>query len=101
MNIQINVQSECRLSVSEKPAFWRPEREMSKSLFIQFLHHPDYRIQCHRHDTQQHDRHEQPVHFEEVKGQKDKMTIVFFMVDSANKFNFRDSEIALRKIWRL
>ena len=85
MNIQINVQSECRLSVSEKPAFWRPEREMSKSLFIQFLHHPDHRVQCHRHDTQQHDRHEQPVHLEEVKGQKDKMTIVLRRKKNAEK----------------
>lgn len=73
----------------------------SKPVLIQFLHYPDHCIQCHRHDTQQHDRHEQPVHLKEVKGQKDKMTIVFFMADSANKFNFRDSEIALRKIWRL
>lgn len=49
----------------------------SKPVLIQFLHYPDHCIQCHRHDTQQHDRHEQPVHLEEVKGQKDKMTIVF------------------------
>ena len=73
----------------------------SEFLLVYVLHHPDHCIQSHRHDAQQHDRHEQPVHLEEVKGQKDKMTIVFFMVDSANKFNFRDSEIVLRKIWRL
>ena len=73
----------------------------SEFLLVYVLHHPDHCIQRHRHNTKQHDRHDQPIHFEEVKGQKDKMTIVFFMVDSANKFNFRDSEIVLRKIWRL
>ena len=38
----------------------------SKPVLIQFLHYPDHCIQCHRHDTQQHDRHEQPVHLERL-----------------------------------
>ena len=62
----------------------------SKPVLIQFLHYPDHCIQCHRHDTQQHDRHEQPVHLEEMKGQKDKMTIVIFHRNLVYKFSFKD-----------
>ena len=71
------------------------------SMSVKFFNKRDPGIQQHCHNTQKQDRHDQPIHLKEVKGQKDKMTIVLFMVDSANKFNFRDSEIVLRKIWRL
>ena len=50
--------------------------QISKSLLIYFLHHPDNRIQPHRHDAQQHDGHDQPIHLKEVKGQKDTFAIV-------------------------
>ena len=51
---------------------------MSKDLIVILLtdNYLKNRIQRHRHNAQQHDRHDQPIHLKEVKGQKDKMTIV-------------------------
>ena len=51
---------------------------MSKDLIVILLtdNYLKNRIQRHRHNAQQHDRHDQPIHFKEVKGQKDKMTII-------------------------
>ena len=39
---------------------------ISKSFLIYVLHHPDHRIQRHRHNAQQHDRHDQPIHLEHL-----------------------------------
>ena len=38
----------------------------SEPLPAEFLHHPDHRIQRHRHEAEQHDRHKQPVHLENL-----------------------------------
>ena len=53
------------------------EAQPSHPFLIQFLYNSNHRIQHHRHNAQQHNGHKEPIHFKEVKGQKDKMTIVF------------------------
>lgn len=46
----------------------------SKPVLIQFLHHPDHRIQRHRHNTEQHDRHDQPIHLKYLAGVNDQIS---------------------------
>ena len=61
--------SEMERKARNRAAWPKPddmEAQPSYSFLIYFLHHPDYRIQYYRHDTQQHDRHEQPVHLEDL-----------------------------------
>ncbi len=71
--------SEMERKSRNRAAWLKPddmEAQPSYSFLIYFLHHPDYRIQYYRHNAQQHNGHKEPIHLKEVKGQKDKMTII-------------------------
>lgn len=55
------------------------------SMSVKFFNKRDPGIQQHCHNTQKQDRHDQPIHLKEVKGQKDKMTIVLRRKKNAEK----------------
>ena len=46
------------------------------SMSVKFFNKRDPGIQQHCHNTQKQDRHDQPIHLKEVKGQKDTFAIV-------------------------
>ena len=58
---------------------------------IQFFNQTDAGIQKHCKDTEEDDGHEEPVEFKEVKGQKDKITIVKIVeIDFVSSFIIKD-----------
>ncbi len=59
------------------------------SFQIPFFSQTDQRIESHRHDTEQEDRHQQPIHFEDLTGVDDQ---VAESVSGGEKFSDDDTD---------
>lgn len=53
------------------------KNQMSELFGTPFFQQIDECIEGHGHEAQEYDGHQEPIHLEEVKRQKDSMTIVF------------------------
>ena len=64
----------------------------SESFLVNFLHHSDHRVQPHRHDTQQHDGHEQPVHLENLARVNDQISQSVPCCQEFSDYNTHEAE---------